>query len=243
MWHSYYNNNEMNKLILFFCLIFISCSSPQNKIPIFCNNELNLLGSIEQLPSVDSKISSLRDSLNSPLDSLFISEGYFVRFKITHSINDYDISLKMESSDFTKYPGVPPAFNPFSYTIHIYLQESDSILINRETHSIDSAISNVENWYGSLDSKKYAIANINLYWDDDSDYEILDTIVTKVVSGYLSFAEKISYQIFDASVCQLTSNELDSLLSYVPFRLRTDFYGSNRLNKFDFVPIEYLFDL
>lgn len=232
----------MNKLVLFLWLIFISCNSSQSKNPMFCKNELTLLGSFEELPSLDSKLSSLRDSLNSPLNILFETEGYNVRFKITKSFNSHDISLKMESSNYTKYPGVPPTYNSFGHTFHIYLQESDSILINRKAYSIDTINSNVENWYRSLDSKKYGIANIQLYWDKDSSNEMLDTIVNRVIFGYLSFAEKMSDQIFETSICQLNSNQIDSLSSYVPFRLRTDFYGSDRLNAFDFVPIEQLFD-
>lgn len=225
-------------LTLFCFLSFISCSSQQSKNQIFCENELSLLGSFDDLPYLNIDIVELRDSLHSPLDSLFQEDGYFIRYKVDHTVNKSDLILRMESTDITKYPGEPPSFNPYVNWIHIYLQDSDTVLFRRTKSDIDSIDIKVFNWYSELSPERYELVSIALYWDENSDENKLNTIVNESINGYLAFANELSIQRFNKSTCELSANNTDSLSSLLPFQLRTDFFGSEKYDIWDFMPVE-----
>lgn len=197
-----------------------------------------MLGSFEKLPFIDANISELRNSMNLPLDSLFQVDGYSVRYKVNHPVGNQVISLKMASSDLTKYPGVPPPFNPYKYWIHIYLQRSDSILFRREVSPIDSIDIKVESWYKQLHPDKFKNINIALYWDSDSDPNSFNRIVTGSMNGYLSFANDYNLQKFNQSLCSLSESNLDSVSNSAPFKMRTDFFGFATIDRWDFIPKE-----
>lgn len=81
---------------------FTTCTSSQYDELDLSKNELYLLGSYDDLTTLDEDISELRDTVQIPLDSLFQVDGYSVRYKVNHPVGNQVISLKMASSDLTK---------------------------------------------------------------------------------------------------------------------------------------------
>tara|TARA_R110002096_G_scaffold170131_11_gene342260 strand:- start:621 stop:1238 length:618 start_codon:yes stop_codon:yes gene_type:complete len=200
---------------------------------------LRLLGSFDDVPSLNVGIAELRDTLDSPLDSLFQADGHFIRYKINHESWNNDEMLKMGSVDLSRYPGIPPPFNPYVYEIQIYLQESDSIIFRREPSTLDSIDIKIADWYRGLKSKEYKKVRITLYWDENSNVQKLNSVVNESINGYLIFANETSLNRFNVPVCRLSKDNLDSLSMLLPFRLGTDFFGSEKFNKWDFIPHEF----
>ncbi len=234
---------KMNKLLFsFVCLlVFISCSPKKNSTTkIFCENELQLLGSFENLTHLNLEIDGLRRNKKSKLDNIFQTEGSFISYKINHRINQSRFVLKMHSTDLSKSIEIPPPFNPHKNWIHIYLKKSDTVLFKGEEVSLDSIAIKVSDWYQKLTPNRYKLVNIALYWDQNSDIQMLNHLTTETINGYLDFVNTFSIQNFRQPLCSLSTENIDSLSKSIPFQLRTDFFGSEKLNRWDFIPLESL---
>lgn len=227
----------MNRHLFFVFLAFIGCRNFNHDEEVLCKNEQFLLGSFDDIPLVNTEVNFLRDSVDNPLDSVFDDQGASIQYRFNHNYRGQDLTIRMRSFDFSRIEDyIPPPFNPYHNGRHIYIQKSDTILYAWEPIKIDSINSAVQYWYTSKSPDKYDRVNFYLYWDEGAKDSVIQNVVSEVVDGYVLFANEYSIRKFEENLCSLNDDQINLISKELPFKLKTDFFGSKRMDTWDFLP-------
>ena len=205
----------------------------------YCDNQLRLITTADTLKAIEIDISQPPDSIMSLIEYslkqdvcdrvVYFGLYYDTKAKQTER-SRYSIPLLVrvhKSCGERRYITDVPR-------ITILMNEKEQLLIQNRYGTKDSIIPWISHHY--FNSKDPLIVNgqiafINLYWDEPIDKDFLADAFSFIIDGYLSATNQFSQQLFNVEVCDLTSVQVDTLISQMPFNFEIAF-GIHNLERF-----------
>lgn len=224
---------EIKKILAIILLITFwgACSKEKNK---YCRNELKLISNFKKAIQTNIQTEKIRKDVNQSVISFL--ENSRCQAKLNYKLpleNGEQIDLAFNIN----YHCEPVEFTP-RYFCHIFVGDSDTLLIEQELETINNVSNRVYEFYktdGSLKDnlKNYKHVYISFLWGQKTNAKVLNKVIEKAIDGYIQFANSLSNEKFQKSIDELNQNELKNLSKIIPFQFRTDFM--NGYEGYDFI--------
>lgn len=230
-------------LAILILIISTSCSINQNnkkgnKLTGFCDNELELLISLDSLSDTDFSLFEIRDNTKEKIEMLF-NEPYCNSLKFNVQFHKDSLiaipltldMLYLDDCDFPEF--IPRLF------FDVLINKKGQCLVESKLCDIDSISDRIIDFYNSDVVKEYSPNDykrvfIAILWDKELQEKDFTKAICEILYGYFEFVDNISQTEFGKELCDLSDTELITIQKEIPFNLRTDFYGG--FEKIDFLP-------
>ncbi|MDA3942954.1 MAG: hypothetical protein PF694_05380 [Bacteroidetes bacterium] len=230
-------------LAILVLIISASCSRNQNdkkenKITGFCDNELDLLISLDSISNTDFNLFEIRDNTKEKIEHIY-NEPYCnsLKFNVQYHkdlLINIPLTLNMLYLDDCDYPEfIPRLF------CNVLINKNGQCLVESELYNIDSISNLIVDFYNSGVVKEYSPDDykrvfIAVLWDKELEEKYFTKAISEILDGYFEFVDNISQTEYGKKLCDLSVTELITIKQQIPFNLRTDFYGG--FEKIDFLP-------
>ena len=214
-----------------------ACSDKKAEPAKYCENELELISNFEGPVQTNMRIEMVRQSPNQAVIP-FLADSTCDQVQLNYQLplgnkEQIDISFNILYSEDCELPPFTPR-----YFCHIYMGNTDTLLIEQELATINLVSKKVYEFYkndGSIkrDLENYRHVYVSFLWGEDANSYTINKTIEHSIDGYLQFADSLSNTNFHKRICDLNKTELDSLHGIIPFQFRTDFM--NGFEGYDFI--------
>jgi len=205
--------------LLVFALLFLACNSKQSDENLtdskYCSNEISLFSTQDSLHKItidykldsDSIINSIENILNKDLCWNIVNFGL-----VLTNNKPVKVHLLKECND-----GIIRCFRRFP-EVNILLNQKGLLLIENDIIQIDS----VKFWIHKNfpNDEEFDFEEISIKWTTETPKDSIEKTFENIIDGYLMNYSDISQKLFSKNICDLSKNQVDSLKTKLPFKIR-----------------------
>lgn len=229
--------------IIFAVILFNACSEIKTEPTKYCKNELQLISNFKETIQTNIQIKEVRKNPNLAvkpfLDNPTCDQVELIYKLPIENKEQIDLSFNILYSEDCDLPPFTPR-----YFCHIYIDNTDTLLIEQEFETINSVTKRVYDFYKNDGNMKRDLENydhvfVSFLWEERANSEVLNKTIKFAIDGYIQFADSLSNKKFNKSICDLNKSELESLHKLIPFQFRTDFMNGFEGHDFIGRKLEY----
>jgi hypothetical protein len=115
----------------------------------------------------------------------------------------------------------------------IMINQENQLLVESELIELDSLQTKIENYFAKVGvdemaPKNFRELNFKIFWNQDSNTEFLNSVLTKLYVSHLSFV-KSELKNDGIDFCKIESNNLEKLKVKYPLRIEFDLGKTERM--------------
>ncbi len=200
----------------------MACNSKQSEKNLtdnagskYCSNEINLFSTPDSIHkiTIDYKLDS--DSIINSIENILDKDlcWNMVNFGLALTYNKpVNVHLLKECND-----GIIRCFRRFP-EVNILLNQKGLLMIENDIIPIDS----VKFWIHKNfpNDEEFDFEEISIKWTTETPKDSIEMAFGNIIDGYLMNYSEISQKFYSKNICDLTENQVDSLKTELPFKIR-----------------------
>jgi hypothetical protein len=207
------------QLIIIFSLF--SCEFEKEKS--YCENQLRLLRSNSYNTAIfdfnledKEQIKNLQNQIE-----FSICQG-MTQINATFKVGQSEINTLLVTDwrckDSLKKDDLIPASCVLIRSKQVLINKQGKIMIDGDVTPIESIANKTakisENYFWD---NSYRLVAFEIQWDSETNIEVKENVFQELINGYLKSADNISMRLFNQSICELDSTQIDELKSDFKF--------------------------
>jgi len=219
---------KLNCMFLVAIFILLSCNNNKKEMgqsdPLYCDNLINLLSKFDSVPSINSNLYYIFDSIDYLLSTVYDSSfcGRYLPFSIPYPIDSLN-SVKIALKSFYGCGCLGPTFNSLKNICTIILNNEGYVIFGNQIISQDSLKSELINFYKGISENNVSYPesleklNIMIHWDIGVSVSDFNKYVNQLINAYIDFVGEYSINNYGKNICNLNNDEIFELATKVPF--------------------------